>query len=105
MRLEPDFNLLQRQFQQARAGFLVAEVELRLTFSQLAIDAKDREKRLRCTRLAREAYDTVGRFMQEIPLPELEKLRKLQPGLMRLQTNLQLLGVTSGMEPLLSVLD
>ena len=52
MRLEPDFNLLQRQFQQARAGFLVAEVELRLTFSQLAIDAKDREKRLRCTCMA-----------------------------------------------------
>ena len=105
MSLKPDFDFVQIQFPQARAGFLMAEVELGLTFSQLAIDTKDREKRLRCTRLAREAYNTIDKFVQEISLPELGELRTLRPGLIRLRTNLEILGVTSRIEPLLIALD
>lgn len=86
-----DFSYLQKQFIAARSGFLRVEVELGLTFAQMAMDAGDSQKRCRCARLALEAHETVQRFMREVPFTEFEEIRSLKPGLLRLQTRLQML--------------
>lgn len=93
MQPKPEFGHLQKQFIAARAGFLRAEVELGLTFAQIAMDAGDSEKRRRCARLALEAHNTIERFMREIPFTEFEEVQSVKPGLVRLQTSLQMLGV------------
>lgn len=86
-----DFNTLQSSFKTARAGFLKVEIELGLTFSQMAMDTKDSAKRQRCTGLAREACDTAERFIREIPHEDLHEVTHLKPLLVRLKGKLQLL--------------
>lgn len=86
-----DFNTLQSAFKNARAGFIKAELELGLTFSQMAIDTKDSEKRRRCTGLAREACYTAEHFIRDIADEDLREVVHLEPLLVRLKGKLQLL--------------
>ncbi len=86
-----DFNALQSAFKTARASFIEAELELGLTFSQIAFDTKDSEKRRRCTGLAREACDTAEHFIRDIPHEDLCEVVHLEPLLVRLKGKLQLL--------------
>ena len=88
-----DFDTLQRGFNSARAGFVKAEIDLGLTFSQMAIDTKDSVKRQRCTRLAREACDTAERFLRDISHDDFEQDIHLKPLMVRLQGRLQLLAL------------
>ena len=89
-----DFDTLQSAFKNARAGFVKAEIELGLTFSQMAIDTRDSEKRRRCTYLAREAHDTAEKFLSEIPHEDLYDVMPLKPLLIRLRGKIELLALT-----------
>lgn len=89
-----DFDTLQKAFNHARAGFVKAEIDLGLTFSQMAIDTRDSEKRRRCTSLAREAHDTAEKFLSEISHEDLYDVMPLKPLLIRLRGNLELLALT-----------
>lgn len=76
-----------------RADFLQIDSEVGLTFSGIALTAKDEEKRGRATRVARKAYDTIMRLRKGIKLTDAQRDR-LDANLLRLREMLQGLGET-----------
>jgi hypothetical protein len=74
------------------AEFLQIDSEIGLTFSSLALDSRDAEKKNRTAQTARRAYDTIMRLRKGIDLTKAES-DKLDTNLKRLQTELQRLGV------------
>ena len=71
--------------------FIRTELKTGLTFSNIALQAKDTAKISRNTANARKAYDTLLRFMDRSMLSD-EDLAELDPMLLRLKTNLLELG-------------
>jgi len=71
--------------------FIRTELKTGLTFSNIALQAKDAAKISRNTANARKAYDTLLRFMDRSMLSD-EDLAELDPMLLRLKTNLLELG-------------
>ena len=72
-------------------GFLRLDVEVGLTFSGIALQAQDSEKRARNLRAARKAYDTVLRLMDKVTLTE-DDAKSLARNLFQLKCELVMLG-------------
>ena len=68
--------------------FLLTDVDTALTFMDVADSARDKAIRQRNYKNARHAYDTVMRFMRNLPLDETQ-LNRLQKGLAILKSRLQ----------------
>lgn len=75
----------------ARANFLQVDSEIALTFSSIALEAIDPEKRRRTIHTARRAYDTIVRLRVDVDLTDAEN-DKLDINLRRLKIELQSLG-------------
>ena len=73
------------------ADFLRIDSEIALTFSGLALQTSDPEKKRRETRSARKAYDAISRLREKINLNEAES-EKSDANLQRLKRELQRLG-------------
>lgn len=73
------------------ADFLRIDSETALTFSAIALDTRDSEKRIRATRTARKAYNSIMRLSKNIEFTEAER-QKLDANLQRLKDELQRLG-------------
>ena len=71
--------------------FLQVDSQIALTFSAIALDTRDSEKRIRATRTARKAYDSIMRLSKNIEFTEAER-QKLDANLQRLKSELQRLG-------------
>jgi len=71
--------------------FLKADLEIALTFSHLALEAKDPLKKSRNCRLARKAYESIVKLRQRVALAE-EDARTLESDLQELRNNLVCLG-------------
>ena len=76
-----------------RAGvdFLKLDLEVGLTFSHMALETQDSEKRARTRRAARRAYDTVLKLSEKVPLTN-QDAESLARNLLRLKCDLALLG-------------
>ena len=61
---------------QLRVAFLCSEIVLGIMFADLALSASDVRKRLRNTKNARRAYDTVLRFMDRVDRGDVESMAK-----------------------------
>lgn len=84
----PDLiNILNR----TQVEFLKLEARIGLTFSDLALETKDAEKRARCRHAARRAYDTILKFMERVAPSRSESLW-FETSLLRLKCNLWMLG-------------
>jgi hypothetical protein len=75
----------------AEARFLQLDSEIALTFSAIALEARDLERRRRTTRAAHRAYDTITRLRAGIKLTDTQKHR-LDANLRRLKSELEKLG-------------
>jgi hypothetical protein len=75
----------------ARANFLKVDSEIALTFSSIALEATDPEKRRRTIHTARRAYDAIVRLRENVDLTEAEN-DNLNVNLRRLKSELQRLG-------------
>jgi hypothetical protein len=75
------------------AKFLQVDSEIALTFSGLALEARDEGKRRRTGQTARKTYETIMRLRQGIELTDAESSR-LNANLERLRSELQSLGQT-----------
>ena len=73
------------------ADFLQIDSEIALTFSGLAVQARDPRRKRRTIRAARKAYDTILHLRENITLNEAESER-LDANLERLKSELQRLG-------------
>jgi hypothetical protein len=73
------------------ARFLQIDSEIALTFSDLALKARDDAKRANTTRTARKAYDTIMRLRKGIELTDVQR-QKLDANLSRLKSELESLG-------------
>lgn len=71
--------------------FLQIDSEIGLTFSGIALEANDPEKRKRMAQFARRAYDTIARLRTDVELSQAEG-DKLDTNLQRLKSELQRLG-------------
>jgi len=74
-----------------RADFLQVDSEIALTFSGIALEARDHGKRKRMIQSARRAYDTITRLRTNVELSHAE-CDKLDVNLRRLKSELQGLG-------------
>lgn len=79
------------QFKKASSDFLKLDVATGLTFSKLALETDNPEKKQRNLRSARRAYDMVIRLLDRIPLSE-EDAECLSQELAYLKANLERLG-------------
>jgi hypothetical protein len=73
------------------AEFLQIDSEIALTFSALALQTADPSKKLRTSKTARIAYDTIVRLRKIVVLNEAQGT-KLNTNLERLKSDLQMLG-------------
>jgi hypothetical protein len=89
--VEPRLRATFRRSNTVGANFLQIDTEIGLTFSTIAVETNDLEKRKRTTRTARRAYDTITRLRKQIELSDAEGA-KLDGTLLRLKSNLQKLG-------------
>lgn len=74
-----------------RANFLQVDCEIALTFSNIALQTSDQERRKRTATSARKAYDTILRFKPGTDLGDADR-DKLEAKLLRLKSELQSLG-------------
>jgi hypothetical protein len=88
--LIPRYRLAERT-NRVGAQFLRVDSEIALTFSALAREARDQEKRELRTRTARKAYDTIMQLRKRIHLSDVDT-DKLDTNLQRLRGELQSLG-------------
>jgi len=79
------------QSNRAGADFIRIDSEAALTFSGIALDARDEDKRRRTTRVARRAYEMITQLRENIKLSVIENA-KLESNLNRLKSELQTLG-------------
>lgn len=82
---------LAEHLNKAGVEFLRLDVEVGLTFSGIALQAQDSEKRARNLRAARKAYDTVLRLMDKVTLTE-DGAKSLARNLFQLKCELVMLG-------------
>src|SRR5262245_44385080 len=75
----------------AGADFLRIDSEIALTFSRIAAQTSNLEKKKRLTQAARKAYDSIMRLRSNLELSEAES-NKLDANLQRLKGELQKLG-------------
>jgi hypothetical protein len=71
--------------------FLLVDSEMALTFSNLALQATNNQKRRNSTRIARKAYNSIVRLRTNIKF-EASDRHKLDANLHRLKTELEQLG-------------
>ena len=71
----PRRRVLNAQTNRLRANFLQIDSEIALTFSGMALEASDREKKRRTTLTARKAYDTIMRMRDDVDSGDAEKNR------------------------------
>lgn len=81
----------QQQMDAAMSRFLVVELEVGLTFAKAAINAHWTQELLHNRKLARKAYDTATRLMNQAKLTEAEA-KGLDSGLQSLKLALSQLG-------------
>jgi len=79
------------RFNQAAADFLRIDSQVGLTLSNIALAATDKEKRIRTTKAARKAYDTIARLRDSVVLTYAENT-KLDHNMQHLKNELQSLG-------------
>ena len=77
----------------AKADFLQIDSDIALTFAGIALTTKDEKKKQRTTHAARRAYDTIVRLREGVDLTDAENA-KLDRALLRLKSELQMLGET-----------
>jgi hypothetical protein len=75
------------------AQFLQIDCEVALTFSSIALGTSNEEKRRRATQTARNGFNTIKQLRKKIVLTD-EETDKLDAGLRRLKTELQMLGAS-----------
>lgn len=80
-----------RRANQLRANFLQIDSQIGLTFSGIALTASDPGKKNRTSQYARQAYETILRFRDEVDFSDPE-WDKLEVNLRRLKIELQSLG-------------
>ena len=83
--------------QHVGAEFLVAEVNIALTFIKLAEETSDRDVRIRNYENARAAYHTIKRFLPTVP-PACEERRDLSEKFASLREQLAAAGYCSADE-------
>lgn len=79
------------EWNRAGGNFLRVEIELGLTFSDIALKTQDSERRKRTKRLARAAYDNVLRLKERVTLTN-NDVQFLARNLLRLKSDLVRLG-------------
>lgn len=79
---------LRAQANRTGAQFLLVDVDVALTLSGMALNARDREKKQRQFDSARKAYETIKRLRRSLDLEE-EEQEKLNSKLQRLESDLQ----------------
>ena len=82
---------LNAQTNRLRANFLQIDCETALTFSSIALETRNEERRKSATQAARKAYDTIMHLREGTDLSDAER-NKLEVNLMRLKSELQRLG-------------
>jgi hypothetical protein len=82
---------LAERVNRTQLDFLKLEIAVGRTFSSLALETNDTEKRARNRRAARKAFDTVLRFRDQIALTR-DDTRWLNENLLRLKRELAMLG-------------
>lgn len=87
----PKRQALQTKTNKLRANFLQIDSEIALTFSSMALETRNPEKRKRTTWSARKAYDTIMQFRENTDLSDQQR-GKLETNLRRLKNELQRLG-------------
>lgn len=87
----PKRQALQTRTNKLRANFLQIDSEIALTFSSMALETRNPEKRKRTTWSARKAYDTIMQFRENTDLSDQQR-GKLETNLRRLKNELQRLG-------------
>lgn len=75
------------------ADFLLIDSEIALTFSSIALQATDLEKKRRTTKVAVKAYNAVMQLKENVELLDAQK-SKLDANLLRLKRELQTLDQT-----------
>jgi hypothetical protein len=75
-------------------NFLLIDSQIALTFSAIALGARDEEKRRRTTLTARRAYDTIQRLRKNVNLTDAER-EKLDANVQRLEKELHKLSQSS----------
>jgi hypothetical protein len=80
-----------RQLNATHADFLRVDVETALTFSGLALETDNNEKRQRNRKNARKAYDTILRLGKNVTLTPAQA-KHMQEKISRLKRELELLG-------------
>ena len=79
------------EINRSQVDFLKADLEIALTFSRIALEAEDPQKKSRNRQLARRAYDSIVRLRPRVAL-ESEDIRILESDLQELRNNLVSLG-------------
>lgn len=74
-----------------KADFLCIDAQMALTFSSIALNTRDLQRRERTTRAARRAYDTIQRLRTGVSMTAVDT-EKLNQDLTRLKTELERLG-------------
>jgi len=82
------------RFERSMGEFIRIELELGTTFAFLALDSKTEERRQKCRKNARKAYDTARHFWKEHPVREPTVQRSLLASLTTLTNLLLQLGET-----------
>lgn len=90
---KPDADALSTRTNTLGANFLLIDSELAPTFSELAMDAADGERREHSARIARKAYGTIAQLRLRIHLLAADKV-KLDANLHGLKGELQSIGKT-----------
>jgi hypothetical protein len=88
-----DFYQSSHDLNQARSDFLITELSVGLTFADIALSSNDEAKTKRNCKNARNAYDSVLKFIGEVKLTPADSTR-LSNGMERLKSQLQALGET-----------
>jgi hypothetical protein len=81
-----------KQTNKIGAEFLLIDSHIALTFSGIALEAPEGEKRARTSTTARRAYDTILRLRKGIELND-SQIATLNANLLRLENELRSLGV------------
>ena len=79
---------LRAQTNRAGAQFLLVDVDVALTLSEMALNARNRENKQRQYDSARKAYETINRLRRNLDLEQGE-WEKLDAKLQRLKSDLQ----------------
>ena len=88
-----NFSQYSRDLNQTRTDFLMTELSLGLTFAGIALGSDDEAKTKRNCKNARNAYDSLVRFIGQVALTPADSLRLTQ-GMELLKSQLQTLGET-----------